>query len=54
MSFLDWMDIASSFARLIGFIASPICVFFSLKHWVNKDQLRAIYFIAWAILLVRP
>lgn len=54
MSFLDWLDIASHVARLIGLLVSPAFVFYSLKHWSGGDIQRATLWAVFALLVVRP
>lgn len=49
MSFFNWLDVASSVARLIGLMASPVFATLSVYHWQKGDLQKAGLFIGLAI-----
>ena len=54
MQWIEYLDLASSVARLAGFVASPFFLGVSVHSWFKGDKEKAIYLLCFCILLSLP
>lgn len=53
MTFFDWMDLASSLARLSALIGSCVISCKAIRNWANGNKTDAIWWLGMAIFLLQ-